>query len=789
MLSNYLKIAFRNIARHKAYSVVNILGLAGSFAITILIIFYSNSVLTYDKFHEDSDNIYFMYRDRATEDGRLDVFDTWYPLAEVTVEEFPVVESGTRMVTIGNTWVELDEKRYEQQLTYADSNFFEVFSWPLLKGDPETVLDDPNSVVISSAIAQRFFGNEDPIGKTLTFGFATQRMVTGVLGEIPSNSSYTFECIVPLNDRQVTQWLGENHWRGSFCETFIKLRPDADPNALRPQLGLLMEKYVNEQEQGDFLILPIGDLYDKITGRKKYAHILLWVAFGILVIAIINFTNLATAQSLLRVKEVGVRKVLGASKNRLINQFLGESMMMAIISLITGGLLAELLVNDFGEMVNMNLETNYFQEPVFLALILGIGIIVGLVSGFYPAFFVSRMQAGKILKGENVKGGRMSFRNVLVMIQFVLAIVLVSGVGIIMRQINFMKNHDLNFDQKNVIVIPLSLRDFRDPSTALPRIISFRNELVNIAGVNTVTGSSSVPGYYRQSFSLFLAEGKMDVTLDWQVAVIDHEFFETYGVKMIEGRSFIQGSSSDFDRGVILNQSALKQIGWETGVGKKLYFPRSREELDVIGVVEDFNVQSLREPVQPLVHYYGGDSARSYRFVSVKINPDSREQILAEVARTWQRMDFGQELEYYFPAERFRELYATEENVASVLTFSMSFAILIACLGLYALASFSVALKSKEIAIRKVMGATVQSIITAFSRKYLLLVGVAGIPAFVLSWYGMNMWLEDFAYRITIGADIYLFTLLLVILIAFATIAWHALKAGRTNPVDYLREQ
>ncbi len=787
MLRNYIKIALRNILKHKAYSFINIIGLAGSIAITILIIFYAKSVLTYDQFHKDSDQVYFMYRDRATENGRLDVFDTWYPLVDVAKEEFPIIESGTRLLSMGNTWVEREDKRFEQEITYADSNFFDVFTFPIIKGDVNTALDQPNSVIISSAIATKYFGDEDPIGKTLRFGFTTERVVTAVLGEIPANSSYTFECIAPLTHNMVKNWMGDNMWGGSFCESFIKLRADAEAGVLKAQLNILMEKYVSKQEQGNFLILPLKDFYNKMTGQQKYANIMLLVALGILIIAIINFTNLATAQSLLRTKEVGVRKVMGAHRRGLIAQFLGEAMLITLIALVLGGLLAELFLPKFNELIGMQLDIVY--SPENLLIILFLGLIVGIISGSYPAFFTSRLQTNNILKGEKLMS-KMSVRNMLVGLQFVLAIALISGVGIIMQQIDFMKSHDLNFDQDNVMVIPLSLRDFEDPQAALPRVVSFRNELKNITGVEHVSGSSSVPGNYRRSFTLFLPKGKEDIPpLDWQVAVVDHEFFDTYGVKMMEGRSFKQGSQNDFERGVIINQAALDQIGWKSIEGKQLLFPRSRQEIDIIGLVQNFNVQSLRDPIQPLVHYYGGDSARAYRFITVKLNPKSREDALASIATAWDKMDFGQSYEYYFPAERFKDLYETEENVASVLSFAMIFAIIIACLGLYALASFSVMLKTKEIAIRKVLGASVSRIIGSFSKKYLILVFIAAIPAIGLSWYAMHSWLQDFAYRISIGPKVYIVATLSAAIIAFVTVSYHALKAAFTNPVKSLKEE
>ncbi len=787
MLRNYLKIAFRNILKHKSYSFINILGLGGSIATTILILLYAQSVLTYDQFHRDSDQVYFMYRDRPTEDGRLDVYDTWFPMVDAAKEEFPEVIVGTRFANFGNTWVENGEKRFEQSITMADSNFFEVFSFKLLKGDPATALDNPDAVIIHKRVAEKFFGEEDPLGQTLIFGFSRERIVTGVLDDIPTNSSFTFECIAPLTMSMVRGWMGDNLWGGSFCDSFIKLRADVSPDQLRGKLNVLMEKYVNEQEQGNFLILPLKDYFEKMTGGKKYAKIMLLVAFGILLTAIINFTNLSTAQSLLRYKELGIRKVLGANRKRLVYQLLGESVIMGIISLVLGGLLAELLLPQFNELIGMQLQIEY--SAIYLSLLFIIGVMTGAMSGVYPALFITRNQASEVLKNQSVRPGKLSVRNGLVAVQFILAIALISGVGVINSQIDFLKSHDLNFDQDNAMVIPLSLRDFEDPQAALPRVISFRNELRQLPGVKNVTGSNSVPGNYRRSFSLFLPKGKDIPPLDWQVAVVGHDFFDTYGIDLLEGRAFNEGSQSDFNSGVILNETAMKQIGWESIEGKKLMFPRSRDELDIIGLVKDFNVQSLREPVQPLVHFYGGDSARSYSFITLKLTPASREATIKAIAETWERMDFGIQYEYYFPAERFKELYETEENIASVLEYAMAFAIVIACLGLYALASFSIMLKTKEIAIRKVLGASVGRIVHSFSKQYLLIVLIAGIPAVVIAWYGMVKWLEDFAYRVTISPWIFLIAIVGAAVIAIATVSYHALKAGFINPVDSLKEE
>lgn len=790
MLINYLKVALRNILKHKSYAAINMIGLAGSAAITILIIFYAISVLSFDQFHEDSDRIFFMYRDRATETGRMPVYDTWFPMAEAAKNDLAGVESYTRTFQAGQSWISYEDKRFEQGLTYADSTFFTFFSFPLLAGDRNTLLNDPNSVVISEEVAKKFFGDEDPLGKVLNFGFSLDRTVTGVIGKVPGNSSFSFEVVIPLNTQLAHQFLGDNLWGGSFCTSFIKLNEAGNISTVRQQANIIMDKYVNEAERGNVLFIPLTDYNNEFTDQQKYAYTLLIVAIGILLIASINFTNLATAQSLMRTTEVGVRKVLGASKSGLVKQFISESLLLTFFSLILGGLLAELLLPFFSSVIGLDIPINFVDNPGLIGLIVLLGFVIGVLSGSYPSFYISAFKPSEVLKGAQAKKGSMLVRNGLVVLQFSLAIILISSVAIISKQVDFMRGYDVNFDRDNVVVIPIGVRDFEDRQTAISRIVAFKEQLKQLPGVIAVTGSNGIPGNYPGNFSLYLPQGKEDINpLDYQVADVEEDYFETYGIKLIAGRNFLPHSQNDRDNSIILNESAVRDIGWEDAVGKKLLYPRSRRPLEVIGVVEDFNYASLKQPIMPIVHYYGGDSARNYRYISVKLEATARQSTLDAMAATWQSMNFDKAYEYFFPAERMEALYAAEENLIKILTYATLFAIFVACLGLYALASFMVMLRTKEIAIRKVLGASVPSIVQLLSKSYSIMVLISIVVAVPLAWYAMSQWLESFAFRTDISWMSFALAGCIALAISFITVSIHSIRAGLDNPVRSLRTE
>ncbi len=790
MLTNYFKIALRNILKHKSYSIINIIGLAGSAAITILIAFYAISVLSFDQFHEDADRIYFMYRDRATESGTTPVYDTWFPMAEAAQSEFANVQSSTKGLNAGRTWIKYDDKRFEQRVFYADSSFFTFFSFPINAGDRNTFLNDPNAVVITEEVANKFFGDQDPIGKVLNFGFAMDRTVTGVIGAIPGNSTFEFEVVVPINTRLAHQFVGDDLWAASFCSSFVKLNSSNDIATLRQQANLIMDKYVDETERGNVLLLPLEDYNDEFTDQQKYAYTLLIVAIGILLIASINFTNLATAQSLMRTTEVGVRKVMGASKKRLIYQFLSESLLLTFFALILGGLLAELTLPFFSDLIGLDIPINFIDNPAMIGVILLLGIVIGILSGSYPSFYISNFKPSEVLKGAQSKGGSMLLRNGLVIVQFMLAIILLSAVTIISQQVEYMRSYDVKFDKDNVVVIPIGIRDFEDRGTAISRLVAFKEQLKQLTGVESVTASNGIPGDYPGNFSLYLPQGKEDMSpLDYQTAVIEEDYFDTYNIKLIAGRNFLPNSQNDRNNSIIINEAAVRDIGWEDPIGKLLLYPNSRRPLEVIGVVEDFNYASLKGPILPVVHYYGGDSARNYRHISIKLDANSRQAALDLMSSTWESMNFDKAYEYFFPAERMDNLYESEDNLIKILTYATVFAIFVACLGLYALASFTIMLRTKEIAIRKVLGASLPSIVKLFSKTYALMVVMAIALAIPLTWYSMSEWLQSFAYRTQIQFMVFVYAGSIALLISLITVAIHSIRAGLTNPVKSLRSE
>lgn len=790
MLVNYIKVAIRNLLKHKSYSIINIIGLAGSAAITILITFYAISVLSFDQFHKDSDRIYFMYRDRATESGRMPVYDTWFPMAEAAQSEFANVESSTKGLNAGQTWIKHEDKRFEQRVFYADSAFFTFFSFPIVAGDQSTFLDDPNAVVISEEVAKKFFGDQDPIGKVIQFGLTMDRTVTGVIGKIPGNSSFEFEVVVPLNTQVAHQFLGDNLWGGSFCTSFIKLNQANDIGLLRTQANLIMDKYVNEPERGNVLFIPLKDYNNEFTDQRKYAYTLLIVAIAILLIASINFTNLATAQSLTRTTEVGVRKVMGASKKGLIYQFLSESILLTFFALILGGLLAELLLPFFSDLIGLDIPINFIDNPLMIGVIILLGIVIGMLSGSYPSFYISNFIPSEVLKGVQSKGGSMLLRNGLVILQFTLAIILLSAVAIINQQVNYMRNYNLKFDRDNVVVIPVGLRDFEDRSTAVSRLVAFKEQLKQLTGVKLVTASNGIPVDYPGNFSLFLPQGKEEMSpLDYRTAVVEADYFNTYSIKLIAGRNFLPNSENDRNNSIILNEAAVRDIGWEDPIGKHLIYPSSRRPLEVIGVVEDFNYASLKQPIMPVVHFYGGDSARNYRYISVKLDGNARQATLDHMAKIWKSMNFDKAYEYFLPAERMEALYTTEDNLIKILTYATLFAIFVACLGLYALASFTVMLRTKEIAIRKVLGASMPGIVQLFSKSYSIMVLISIVIAVPLAWYAMSQWLEGFAFRTDIGWITFVLSGGIALVISFVTVSIHSIKAGLTNPVKSLRTE
>jgi putative ABC transport system permease protein len=684
--------------------------------------------------------------------------------------------------------MEYDGKSFDEQFMWADSGFFQVFDFPFVAGNKEAALATRNSLVLSTQLATKFFGKEDPIGKTIRLFFDTDYIVTGVVGEVPANSSLQFNALVPMHTG--IEFFRESGWGSSYLYTFLLTKPETDLAALESKCQIIMKKFVGQAEHGNFKLLSMKNYNDQFTDQHKYAMMLLGIAVGILLLASINFTNLASSQSFSRMKEVGMRKALGATRGKVIFQFLSESLLLSCMSLLFGVALAQLLLPLFSDLVGMELSLWLFLKPAPIAALVLLGVLLGIMSGFYPAVFASGFQPVKVLKGmtgSHQTGG--AIRSSLLTFQFAIAIFLISGVTIVLQQVNHMKSKDLNFEKDNVLVVRASPRDYADAEAANQMVTAFKNQVAELASVVSVSRSSGIPGRYSGSFSLFVAEGNETADpFDWRVMRTDAQYFDVFKIPFLEGRNLIKGSETDRQTGAIINEAALRAMGWKSALGKKLKFPGEEGFLEIVGVTRDFNYGTVAEAVLPVVHVYRGeDEYTNYPYVSVLLQPGTKGEVAQGMATLWQKLNPDRSFEYFFPADRFNDLYNTEENIASIITFASALAISIACLGLFALASFNMAQRQKEVAVRKVMGASVSGLAILFVRKYLRLVIIAAVMAMPITWYFAEDWLHDFAYRIKINPLVMLGAGLFCAIIALATIGIKSIRTASADPVKALK--
>lgn len=790
MLKNYLTIALRSALRHKSYTLINTVGLGAGTGVSILMLLFAYNILTFDAFHSRSDDLYFLYRTRATPEGPVPVDDTWYPLLDEARRMYPAIEDGVRFLDFGRS-VEYEGRRTLETVFFTDPSLFTVFDgFKLLRGDEKTVLAQPNSIVMTPAKARALVGNVDPIGQTLTLNNAESFTITGIMEEVPANSSMDIDIVAPL---QSLPFVHETGWDQSYLTTFVQLKPGADPARLEAQFPAFVEQFFAESERGDVKLMPLRDFNDYQTGRRSYAVVLLLIGFGILLIACINFTNLSTARSMLRAREIGMRKVLGATRPRLIAQFLSDAMLMSLAGLAAGCILAQLLLPAFNEFVEMELSLGLLQNPERLFALLGIGLVTGLLAGCYPALYLSRLAPLRTIKHQKTAGGgAFGMRNVLVAVQFSLAILLLAGVAVMVLQISYLKDRDLQFAQEDVLVIPFSSGDFADAESAAARIESFKEEIASLASVQSVAASSSVPSRYGGNFTLLKPEDQLDRDpLDWRFAEVDADYFGTYGIEFLEGRNFSKDLGEDVDRGIIINESALRAIGWTTGVGRQLIFPSSGNGWTIVGVVRDFHYQAVSTPIEPVVHVYRGSQHPAYRFVTARLQPGSSAAVLASIESLWQRLDAAGELSYFFVDDVFDELYQSQENTATIVSYAALIALLIACMGLLGLAAFTVVQRMREIAVRKVLGARESSVVALFARQFAAPVVLAAVAALPLAYYLMTLWLADFPYRIDLARHIPLFVAagILVVAAAILTVGVQTWRFARMDPAVVLRTE
>ena len=794
MLKNYFKIALRNLWKHKGYSFINIGGLAIGMAGCILILLFVQDELSYDAYHEKSDRIYRIALEMLSPGEPEKYFaNTALALAPALEEDFPAVEHAVRFRR-RSFYVERGTSRfYENRFLFSDPEVFDIFSFPLVAGDPKTALTEPFSVVLTQESAEKYFGDEEALGQVLTMQDTLAFQVTGVMASLPTNNHIRFDFLASFEtliagQQNLNQW-----WNHSYY-TYVLLQESASLEDFKPQLYDVTRQHIAEQEdlygfQQKHYLQPLSEIYlhSDIRGEGgprgsiTYVYTFSAIAVLILLIACINFMNLATARSMQRAREVGMRKVLGAYRQQLAGQFLGESFLVAIVAMVlaVGFVIPALPL--FNSLSGKALSVISLQNSIVIWGLLGITLVVGLASGSYPAFALSSFRPVEVLKGALNGAAGAGLRKMLVVFQFGISIVLIVGTLVVYQQLDFMQNQQLGFAKEQILIVPTrGISDFDNTYE------SIKEQFLQQGDVLGISASSSIPGRGLNNI-VIQPEGMTDNETRTMLTLgIDHDFVETYGLELAAGRSFSQAFSTDEGEGFILNEAAVADVGWasaEEAIGKAFNWGLGKEGF-VVGVVKDYHHASLQQRVQPIVMHILPDW---FGYFSLRINTSQVQETLATLEQTWQQWAPNRPFEYFFMDEDYDRQYRAEQQFGQISSAFSLLAILIACLGLFGLAAYTAEQRTKEIGVRKVLGASVSNLVLLFSKEFTRLVLIAFVIAAPVAYFAMQQWLETFAYRIDLGIGTFLFAGLLALLIAWFTVSFQAIKSALNDPVKALR--
>jgi putative ABC transport system permease protein len=777
---NYARTALRNLLRHKTYSLINILGLAIGLACSILIFLYAQDELSYDRYHKNAKQI---YRLAFTENRGYKTVN--YPItsggiAPALTKEVPNVLNAVRFTRPFDPVITYREKQfYEKRIFYADESVFDVFSFSLVRGDPKTALAEPSTVVITPETAKKYFGDEDSMGKVLRLGAGQDYTVTGVVQEIPRNSHFKFDMLFSLKT------LEENfaeEWRPSSCYTYLLLKDGYAPSAFEEMFPNFFEKYRAKGDQRQFYLQPLTKihLYSHLereiepTSDIAYIYILSTVALFVLFIACLNFMNLSTTRSVNRAKEVGMRKVAGAHRGQLIRQFLGESILMTVLAFVLALAFIQIFMPAFNRLAGKELTLGLLSHGLMVLGLAGFAVAVGAAAGSYPAFFLSAFEPVHVLKGRLKAGFRGSgFRKILVLVQFSLSIFMITGTVVIGRQLNFIQNKNLGFDKEQVVVIPVEDRETQKAYPAL------KTELLRNANVLSVSAGTNIPGMGINHDS-FLPEGQAKEETIGHI-LVDYDYIKTLGLDVQAGRDFSEDYGDAAGAVHILNEEAAKMLGWESPVGRRL-----SQKGRVIGIVKNFHFLSKYQKIDPLVISLLPQSEYIRRMI-IKIRPDTIKETLEFLKDKWRMFIPGRPVNLYFLDEQYEALYRKEQKLNSVFRYFTGLAIFIACLGLFGLASFTAATRTKEIGIRKILGASAANLVRLLSLEFTQWVILANVIAWPVAYYAMTRWLGNFAYRTSLGLGPFVLAAASAFVIALLTVSFQAVKAALANPVDSLR--
>jgi len=806
MIINFLKVTYRGLIRQKLYTIINISGLAVGLTCSIIIGLYVVNEFSFDKFHKKADRIY-----RITLFGRLgtNIFKgpvSSSPMAKTLTREFQEVEAAVRLFPLSNRCVQCNNKiNYEDRFLYADSNFFSIFDFKFIQGNPQNVLSKANCVVINQSTALRYFGNKNPIGKTFKIinNDSTIYVISGVIEDMPHNSHFHFDFIASsgaLGDANNPYWINSNNY------TYFLLKKGFDPVTVEAKLPGLVKRYVIPQ------LLKFSDIknYDMNSIKNEFAfhiqkltdihlhsnldyelepnsnifyvYLFITVALFILLIACINFINLSTAYSVNRAKEVGIRKVLGSSRKYLIIQFLSEAILLCFIAVIMAMVMSELLIPVFNKLLELKLNFNLLENKTILPAIIGFSIITGIIAGGYPSFYLSRFAPIEVLKDmANKKSSKATMRNILVIFQFCISIIIILGTITVFNQLKFLQNKKLGFDRDQIIVIERT-----DPIKK--NIRKFITDLTGSDCIKAVSLSSGTPGRILSNSSFILDSSSDKEQFLLSFLFTDYNYLKTMGINLVLGRFFSSKIPSDTSA-IVINETAARYLGIKNPIGRKLIapapVPSQRKALTIIGVVKDFHFESLHKNINPLLIVLTANSFDGY--ITVRIASGKKIAALQDIQNIWYKYSKNSPLIYFYFNNEFNKLYKSEYKIRNIMSIFSVLAIFIAYLGLFGLIAYTTKRRTKEIGIRKVMGSSIFKIIVLLSKDTAILILIASVIAIPIAWYFMFLWLEDYAYRINLNLFIFLLICIIALVISFMTIVFQAFYSARRNPIEALR--
>ncbi len=786
MIKNYLKTGLRYIKRNKAYSFINILGLAVGMASCVLVFLWIKDEISYDLFHKNADHLYRVdqiYVNPGEEETCSRI--TPPALVKALIENYPGIKNGTRYLY--REWrFKAKENTFNETGAIVDDTFLELFTFPLVKGDKREVLSKPDSIVLTEKTAKKFFGDANPIGESITMGDKYDFVVSGILKDIPHNSSFSFDFLVPYSFGLRTSSYFQDNWKNSFMHTYVQLQNRTEVPALSQNIRELIKEHVPESV-ATLSLTPLTrlHLHDpdpyklKGSGNATYVYLFSIMAVFLLLIACINFMNLSTARSGKRAKEVGMRKVIGAKRLDIIKQFYGESVLLALIAAVFAMVLVALFLTEFNSLTGKQFGLDIASHPLNWGILLTVAAITGIISGSYPSLFLSSYQPVCLFKGL-LKGGNKGIRarRTLVIFQFTLSIVTVIGSLAIYGQLRFMQSKDLGFDKNNILF-------FRPQGDLTKKYSAIKEELMRIPGVIQLTTTDSPPGRRETYTDNISWEGKNpDDRVEMELIAVDHDYLDTFSMKMAQGRFFSRVHPTDEKEGIVVNEEAVEAMGMESPLGKRFFYKSQGIDGKIIGVVKDFHSRSLHFAIGPLFMILYPDWCDT---VCIKVRPENLPSTIASIKKAINKIVPDYPFDFQFLDEDLNSLYIYEKRTSTFLRYIMGLTIFISCLGLLGLASYSAEQRSKEIGIRKILGSSALQIVILMSKDTAKWVLLANVFAWPVAYLVLQKWMGRFAYKAGISLTTFIMAGALTILLAMMTTSYHAVKCAYSQPADALR--